>query len=35
MTAVDIFEVVFLVVVFLVSVISFVKIATSEDEKES
>jgi len=35
MTGVDIFEVIFLVVVFLVGVISFIKAATSEDEKES
>ncbi len=35
MSGVDIFEVVFLVVVFLVGVIGFIKAATSEDSKES
>jgi len=35
MTAVDISEVVFLVIVFLVGVISFVKAATSEDKEKN
>jgi len=35
MSGVDIFEVVFLVVVFLVGVIGFVKVATSDDKKDS
>ena len=35
MTSVDIFEVVFLVAVFLVGVIGFIKAATSEDDKKS
>lgn len=35
MTSVDIFEVVFLVAVFLVGVIGFIKAATSEDKKKS
>jgi len=35
MSGVDIFEVVFLVIVFLVGVVGFVKVATSEDSKES
>jgi len=33
MTGVDIFEVVFLVVVFLVGVVGFIKVATSDDKK--
>ena len=33
MSGVDIFEVVFLVVVFLVGVIGFVKVATSDDKE--
>ncbi len=33
MTGVDIFEVVFLVVVFLVGVVGFIKAATSDDKK--
>jgi len=33
MTGVDIFEVVFLVVVFLVGVIGFMKVATNEDKE--
>jgi len=34
MNGVDIFEVVFLVVVFLVSMIGFIKVATSDDDKK-
>jgi len=33
MTDVDIFEVVFLVAVFLVGVVGFIKVATSDDKK--
>jgi len=34
MNGVDIFEVVFLVVVFLVSMIGFIKVAISDDDKK-